>query len=209
MNDTLIIIMGHAEIQATFDRHLPLWEKHGCPLLVVCPVDSILSTKWPVLAMEKSSHNGPHINRKFRRILEFCQTMRYDRFVFMEYDALCIGCIPTPGGHITGNLFTSDQKEFQGHYFLHPPICFDQKALEPLVKFAKTVPDETDGFWDRYLGYLCEYGKVPFVGYEWLGFARNTIEPHMIPDAVAARKAGAVFFHGVKTEAVLNALLNA
>ena len=187
---------------------MPFWLAHKCDLIFLCPFNSVIETQYPVIAMEPSMHNGTAINRKFRRMLEFWLTMAYDRFFFFEYDALCLSPeLPEiSNNRVYGNLFTSDQKEFQGHYFLHPPIAMQRPALEHLVSYARTVPDETDRFWDRLLGYYVEYGKIPFSGWGDIGFARNTIEPQDIPSAVSARKNGAIMYHGVKGEAVLRAL---
>ena len=206
---TLITIWCHREVSDTVWRHMTYWVAHSSDILFVCPNNSVLDTTWPVLAMEPSKHNGVEINRKFRRMLEFWLKMAYDRFLFFEYDAICFAPdIPVLDPcKLYGNLFTSDQKAFQGHYFLHPPIMVHRPTLSRLVDFARTVHDETDRFWDRLLGYYCEFGKIPFGGYEGLGFARNTIEQKDIPEAVAARKAGAVFFHGIKSNSVLNALV--
>lgn len=208
---TLLTVMCHREVQATVDRHMPYWLAHKVDLIFLCPNNSVIETTYPVLAMERSSHSGTHINRKFRRMLEFWLTMDYERFLFFEYDALLLSngteILSLDRGKLHGNLFTSDQKEFKGHYFLHPPILVYRPVLEKLVAFAKTVPDETDRYWDRWLGYVCEYGNIPFTGYGPLGFARNTINPEDIPAAVEARRNGSIFFHGVKSDSVLQALL--
>ena len=205
---TILTVWAHREVQATVNRHLPYWPARQGDLIFLCPVDSVIETTYPVLAMERSMHHGTEINRKFRRMLEFWLTMDYERFVFMEYDALCLSpeFPELDPGKLYGNLFKSDQREFKGHFFLHPPITVCRPVLEKLVAFAKTVPDETDAYWDRYLGYVCEFGKIPFDGYWGLGYAQNTIQPEHIPAAVEARRNGAVMYHGVKSGAVLKAI---
>lgn len=209
---TLLTIWAHKEVQATVNRHMHLWEQHlNTDIVFICPTNSVIWTPYPVLAMEVSKHNGVEINRKFRKMLEFWLLCHHDRFMFCEYDAFCVSQdLPDlDAGKLYGNLFNSTEPQFKGHYYLHPPIVVCRPVLEDLVRFARTVPDETDRFWDRLLGYYCEYGKIPFSGYGERGFARNTIDPCEVPAAVDARRNGALMFHGVKSEAALRAIVNA
>lgn len=206
---TLSVIMGHADAQATFDRHLPLWKSNGTDLMVMCPQDAVLQTDIPVLALGRKGHHSAMANWRFRQLLEFLTRLRYDWFVVHEYDSICVSpeIPPCPVTAISANLFTADQPEFKGHHFLHPPLQLGPDVLWRILDAMRKLPDDSErGFWDRLIGYACELADVAMVPYGKLGFSKNTIHPEDIPAAVDARKKGAVMYHGVKTEQVLRAL---
>lgn len=212
--NTLIVIMAHSGAQATFDRHSPIWAKHDTDdILVFCPQDAVVKTEWPVLAIGSASHHDAMANSRFRRMLCYLETTRYQEFFVMEYDAICFDR-EVPGsfcGQINANLWqNTEPHRFKGSTYLHPPLAFSRDIMERINNAALTVPDaESEGFWDRQLGLWCDIAKITPAGWQERGFSRNTIEVGDIPAAVAARKAGATMFHGVKTEAVLKALVNA
>lgn len=216
---TLLTIMAHAEAQATFDRHLPYWQLQSEKdyIMAMCPQDSVVRTDLSVLAIGGKCHHGPASIMRFRKLLHFLTKTNFDWHIIHEYDSISlphpsIVNYVKPDSHfltIYSNLFTADQPEFKGHHFLHPPLSMSVEVLREIVNQSAFVPDEAEqGFWDRWLGYVCELAGVNMKGYGDAGFSRNTIEPHDMAAAVAARKAGAVMFHGVKSEQVLKALVS-
>lgn len=209
----LIVIMGHGKAQSVFDRHVPLWCENDSPTLVFCPGDDVVKTHWPVLSIGTSSHHDENANRRFKRLLQFMEKLSFDEFVIFEYDSFCLSnSIPeSPCGKISGNYWkNNDPDRFKGSHWLHMPLAFSKDILERINKAAQGIPDSAEeGFMDRWLGLVCDVAGIQPAGWGKDGFSRNTIEPWDIPEAVAARKAGAFLFHGVKTEAALKAILNA
>lgn len=206
---TLITIMAHAEAQDTFNRHLPYWHNHGCDILVMCPQDSVVKTLHTVVAIGTKSHHGSGANRRFRNLIRLLSKTEYDRFVIFEYDALCFGSqIPEfDNDSLWSNLFTDESNSFEGHHFLHPPLMASKAVITAFSEALEALPDNAErNFWDRAAGLACERSNIPMRGYGARGFSKNTIEPHDIPAAVAARKAGASLFHGIKSLEVLRLL---
>lgn len=208
--------MAHAQAQATFDRHLPLWEAHGCPILVYCPANSQVQTRHPVLAYGKASHHDAEANRRFKFLLRHLERSLYDKFVVFEYDSFCLTPqLPLNDPAIAGNIFYDGEhlkNGFEGESFIHPPLMFEAFALQSLNEVLQEMPDTAcRGFWDRLLGYATEKGSWwcrDFLA-DGIGFSRNTIETTDIPAVEKAVLAGATLIHGCKTEQCLKAILNA
>lgn len=207
--------MAHAEPAAedTFNRHLVFWRRLGHDISVMCPSDSQVKTGLPVMPIGTRCHNGPEANRRFRNLLEILAMTDYERYVIFEYDSICLS--PTLPNEIDGrglwcNLFGEDQpaaRGFLGSHFTHPPLVMDKETLRDIVRAGTDVPDEAErGFWDRWLGLVCERGCIPMRGYARLGFSKNTIAEAELPEAVQAVRGGAVMIHGIKSENVLNKL---
>lgn len=215
MVDTKTVIMAHAEPAAedAFNRHLPFWRRHSSDISVMCPLDSQVKTGLPIMPIGTRGHNGPEANRRFKKLLEILTMMDYDRYVIFEYDSLCLSPdlpqrVSEPG--LWCNLFDEDQptaRGFKGSHFTHPPLVMDKGTLRDIVRRGEQVSDEAErGFWDRWLGLVCELGSIPMRGYGRLGFSKNTITESELPEAVKAVHGGAVMVHGVKSENVLNKL---
>jgi hypothetical protein len=208
---TLIMVMAHADVQDTVDRHMPYWNKLG-RVWISCPPSSIVKTCGPVLAIGVKGHNGPEANARFKKIMNCMNEMDYDWFQLHEYDSLCLADTASDQldpGKIWANVFTNNQPQFKGGHFFHPPLTMTKKVLGQMCRALDAVNDQEEhGFWDRLAGYACELAGVPFAGYGARGFAKNTIEQQHIGEAASARRNGACWFHGVKSGAVLNAICN-
>lgn len=216
---TLLTVMAHADAQHIFDRHFQYWNTGDHHVMVMCPQDSMVRSFVPVLGIGTKCHHGPASIARFRRLLHFLCETDYDWFIIHEYDSIEL---PTRNGvlhyadpdkhwhRIYSNLFTADQPQFKGHHFLHPPLSMSKGVLKRIAQEGCHVGDDAEqSFWDRWLGLVCEQAGVEMKGYDDNGFSRNTIEQHDIPAAVAARRAGATMFHGVKSGEVLRQLVEA
>jgi hypothetical protein len=227
-NDVQIAVMAHFDpvAQATFNRHLPLWQRHGAPILVFCPQNSIAQTQLPLVIYGRASHHDAEANARFKYLLNWLNTepaLQSRRwFVIFEYDALCLS--PTlpiaeiaaglrPGeAVVAGPVFqeAGPVPNFKGTRYIHPPLIFNRPGLAAVCAVLKSLPDDAEaGFWDRLLGYATEVGKIPFHNLHKTGrgFSANTIEPSQIDAACSAVEKGAVWIHGVKTELCLQKLM--
>lgn len=210
---TCTVVMAHGKAQGTFDRHLPYWERNGSLRFIVCPADDLIRTKHPVLAIGRSSHHNAAANARFKELFHVLGMMDFDYFWIHEYDSICVD--PEPPDldpkKLWGNLWhNTEPKRFTGRQFFHQPLFLPREILGILLMHMERIPDASEeGFQDRFLGLAVDLAGVPFAGYENLGFSRNTIEPEHLRDAVAARKAGATLFHGIKSAMVLDAIVRA
>jgi len=207
---TLVIVQAHSEAQATFDRHLPFWEAHRSDIVVLCPRDAIIQTDHYVIATGNRGHHNTAANRRIKDMIRFFLMTEHERLAFFEYDAVCfqpvLPLLKEDG--LWSNLFTSDQPQFQGHFFTHPPLIMSRDVAIRLLHQLDKMPDDSElCFWDRMVGYACELAFIPMYHYGERGFARNTIEPGDIPAAVQARKSGALFYHGIKSPQALEAIV--
>lgn len=217
----LLTIMAHRGAQPAIDLHMPLWRAHGADIIIFCPEDSPVKMEPGVcvLAMGKAEHHGPESIRRFRFLLNHLEQQQgYDSFSIFEYDSFCLAghiqnYMPIKPG-IAGHRFGDNQpnRGFKGEQYFHPPLLLWKMSLEYINRAAMKVDDYAEqSYWDRWLGYVVELAGIPV--HDFLkageGFSRNTIEPPEIVKAVEAQKAGAVFFHGVKTKECLEAILAA
>jgi len=220
MSRTLVVIMAHKESQETFDRHLPLWSRHGHEMIVYCPCDSVIDPRGnPMLSFGRKSHHDAMANARFRELIRMLTWTQFGRFVVHEYDSLCVGdSIPhfvldgTEGPLLAGNVFRDVRPDrgFAGTTFIHPPFVFDYGTAKMILNALDRVSMDLEfGFYDRLLGLVAERADIPLYNFmeNGSGFARNTIEEHDLNDAEAAASGGTVFYHGVKSQAALDAIL--
>lgn len=213
---TLVCIMTHLQSQDLFDRHLGLWEAHCCPLVVFCPADAVVNPRGHhVWAYGTRSHHDAMANRRFKEMLNMLTWTQFDSFWIFEGDALCLApCLPFADNHLAvlgANCFYDDRpdKPFEGSLFTHPPLYLSRAGLDAVLPHLNALPDEVNGgFWDRAYGLAIERaGITPF---DFLkagkGFARNTVELHDYKAAYEAAAAGAVMFHGIKSEQALRVI---
>lgn len=226
---TLVVVMAHAGAGATLFRHLPHFEKHEQDIVIFTPEDSVVGTfrHW-VWAYGKASHHDAGANRRFKELINMAWLTSYERVYVFEYDALCLSK-GLPGFFmrrsdgtkdfdypiIAGNVFTELRPEsetgFKGQTYIHPPIFANRLGLNMLRAQLNMLPEDCElGFWDRMVGLACERVGLKPLDFQTkgLGFARNTIENGDINDAYDAAKSGAIFFHGIKSSRVLEALLH-
>lgn len=215
--NTLLVIMAHREAQETFDRHLPLWEAHKCPLLVYCPTDSQIHYPRGCTAVcyGNASHHDAMANRRFKNLISFIANMGFDAYWIFEYDAICLSAgLPhfffRGTGHsndfespiIGANYFYDDRPDrgFIGTLFTHPPLYLNKAGVRALDAQLKRLQDDCEqGFWDRMVGLAIQndmgIAVVDFLK-RGLGYAENTIQYPQ--QAIRAVENGAIFIHGIK-----------
>lgn len=226
MNKNLIVVMAHTDAQIVFDRHFGEWRKHPDSDLMVfypekepCMPDERLRNGVKLIGEGRAEHHGPESIRRFRWMLNLIASWKqYDRFTVHEYDSMALWNpgFSTFADDLGANVYRDDQpgRGFEGTTYLHPPLCLTRACIERVNTVAAGIPDSAErGFWDRWIGLVCEKGEIQTYDFltHGLGFSRNTINDGDIPNAVAAVAAGAVMLHGVKTrncyEAVKSAYL--
>lgn len=222
---TLITIMAHGDYSAQqcFDRHLPFWRSHGLPITVMCPEDSEVRTGLPMIKIGTKQHHGPIANGRFRMLLKTLMLTEHDEFVIFEYDSFCLTPeLPIISDGVYGISFIDTRQirdsgyrdgcVFEGTLFIHPPLMFNRATIGRVVGALDTLGDHCEcGLWDRYLGLACQRYDIPVncLREGGLAYSENTIgRDYGLGPACEAAINGAIYWHGVKSEITLNAILD-
>jgi len=208
VENTIHIVMAHGAAKATFDRHMPIWESNGFPINVVCPKDDPITSNHPVIPVGTRQHHGSAAIDRFVKIIQIGIDSKYPFILFDEYDSFCLEIPFTfyteKGIHGFDWRDQNPNSGFNGTHFLHPPLFMDTETAAKIVKSSielKSMGNE-QGFWDRWIGMICEKGDIPIHSTEKIHYTRNTIEPAHMAELYEAVKHGAKLFHGVKTKVV-------
>lgn len=194
-----VLVMAHNDpaARATYERHKGLYGEHT----VFSPIDKRLGVP-NEQSYGRASHHGAQSIMRFKHALAICT--HHGEAVLHEYDSVAWGGYDACDKEgVWCNLFRDTQasRKFKGTHFTHPPLVFRGNALAKIMAIAPRIPNDAEcGFWDRWLGYVCEIAGVPMYDF-WeagLGFSRNTIEPHDDKAFKHAIEEGRRFFHGVK-----------
>lgn len=214
--------MAHKEAQDTFNRHFPLWYELGHDMLIACPereAVALTELRRPAvqitcLQVGKKEHTGIHSIVRFKTILEQMNGQGYDRYGFFEYDALCLGALPTGMGDIAGNVFrdNSPNRGFVGTSFVHPPLIFTAHGLNKIVgEMQGMALSDEKSTWDRWFGLCTERLGMPVYDLlqNGLGYSMNTITPDKHEELFKVIREGCLLVHGVKTPECLDVILQA
>ncbi|MFB1500825.1 hypothetical protein [Thiocapsa sp. N5-Cardenillas] len=214
MIQTLAIILAHGKVQETVVRHLPVWAKVAERVIIASPADDpvCLRHEWGFVT-GKSARYAEETNQRTMECFELAKELSPRLLIWMEYDALLWEFPPMAdmmsARSVMGTKFTSADRSFKGAFYLHSPIIFGSAAIrETLLAMCDLPPDAERGFGDRFIGLAVELARLPVIdahAYQ-LAFSKNHIEKADIPDAVQARRKGAVFMHGIKEAAVFQAI---
>ena len=201
---TLQMIMAHAEAQETFDRHLPIWESLGTEIRVICPEDSWVKCRHPVIGYGKKAHSGSDAMERFFHMLRWLEGAEtFDTFLIHEYDSFSLEMPPFTG--FGANWFLSPQAGWISKKYAHPPLAITRKVLSETIAQVGLIPFHAErGMWDRVIGLVVPKNEThPFIN----GYSRNTIEPHHYDELRKAVAEGAKHYHGVKHKEVLDMIL--
>jgi hypothetical protein len=210
--NAICCVMAHGDLgaQLAFDRHLPFWRNHGCQIYVVSPTNSPVRTGLHQIPVGPRQHHGSAANARMRRVLFTLLDMPAEWYIIHEYDSLCLMEVPGLVWErpvLWANVFPNDDPSFEGKIFFHPPLIMPRATLRAICSASANVRDAAEhGFWDRWLGLVCERAGIPFEGYGPNGYSQNTIANHHLPEAIKAVRAGARMIHGIKSPSVLDAL---
>lgn len=187
-----------------------MWERLGLPIKLICPSDNPVSSRHPVTLVGHRQHHGRAAIERFALLLHQGVQSGHPYILFNEYDSLLYhlpeAMRSQPGVH--GFVWTDGDPRngFVGRHFIHPPIFMDRGSAASILSGAakfRSLGDER-GFWDRWLGMICEKARVPMHTTERHHFTRNTIEQSHLGMLLGALKAGATWFHGVKSQEAFN-----
>lgn len=208
--NVLTVVMAHGGAQKIFDRHLPLWEAHGWPIEVFCPRDDLVFTKHPIYAYGKSEHHGEEQRLRLLEAMKWVVKLGYDYSVWFDHDSFCLN--PTPplfpaSGTIYANVGSNQETlRFLAGVYPGAPMHMTHGTLCELLFAALQSPLVfEEGFADRLIGAWAQIGGIPMVQHD--GFWKTEIAKFEWDNLDRALKAGAIWIHGVKSEATFNHIM--
>lgn len=233
-SNTLITIFAHAGTEPIVRRHFPLWERHGCDLLILSPTDAPIRQEFRCARLSylnsgQSQYAGPVAIARFKTAFNWLSVSSYDRFLVLEYDAFClspeipnVGCNdPLPraaqasGSAFWGNRMATNNpwwsRAFKTPWLFYAPWLFSKTTLQRLCEAFEQMPNSIEGgCFDRYLDKALSIAGLTSADWDQRGFAMEKItEPAGCDAMTRAIKYGATMIHGVKTESVLKSALAA
>lgn len=144
MNKTLVVVSGYAGDAKQVRDFLPIYRRHGFPVLVLSPTDS------PITGLPCFSHTvglrgytGPHTLERQQLSMEFLATKPFTHFLWHDADSLCLRKdLPR---HLYDEdvlwsnevLDTNAAPSLLPKFALQPPYFFSRRVLLALLEGAK------------------------------------------------------------------------
>lgn len=187
-------------------------------MLVFCPEDDPVRTGLQTFMVGRAQHHGRDAAERFRFMLRTARDLDYERYLFFEYDSICLEpkipdeSIECPGAFFGNGFGNSDRRVFRARNFYHPPLYFGRPSLDAWLKEEPYHnSDDEDGMWDRQCATIIERSELASASWGECGFSRNTIEPGSADSrlAVEAVLKGATMIHGIKHPEILELLVSA
>lgn len=209
--NVLTVVMAHGGAQAIFDRHLPLWEAHGWPIQVLCPRDDLVFTKHPMMAFGKSEHHGLEQKQRLLEAMMHVVKIAPNYSVWFDYDSFCLEpdplllCGPAYGIYANHGI-NQEPVRFLAGIYPGAPMAMSHETLCELLFAAIRLPLVfEEGFADRLLGAWAQIAGIPITGLN--GFWKTEITKAEWENLDRFLAAGAIWIHGVKSEATFNHIM--
>lgn len=200
--DTLIIVLTHVSTQVAFLRHLWLWERHECQILVISSGGSI-TTEHPQIITPHIGHSGQPCYLRVRELFHYLtKWTSFKQYVIFECDSFCTSkTIPDFEYGVNCILLPNKQPS---------PFISDSYPMLPYGMTRKTVVDIDCGYrnhvlgnerWygDRAIGELSRLQNISMVAHNDIYFCREKIEPKDYPEIERGiKERGMCWFHGIK-----------
>ncbi len=213
----LSLVMTHPGGMEAYARHRHLWEHHKSHVITYATAGT-KGTIGETIYFGSEQHHGLASLDRFRYLMRtlanLCDERGYEYVLISEYDSFCLEP-GIPGFMMTdclwGNLFHErPNTKFVSTVYLHPPLFSSAKIVRRIADGCdKHAGISCDGFWDRWLGHVCQSEQIPMIGFGPMGFSTNTIDDSNIDSAVEAVIDGAIMIHGVKDAKALKAITEA
>jgi hypothetical protein len=211
--------MAHMGARDAFQMNLRYWLEfpNSVPIIISPANDRLFVEGYQSMSFGSKGHDGVDALRRFKEMIQMLSHIQYPKIIIAEYDSIAFRheWPTTKPMEVAGMFFNEgDHSVFKGDYFGHPPLFMERETLACISLAFDNIPLTSEGgMWDRAFGYACQMAGVKRInfldGKKPLGFTRNTIHKHEIPELQKAVKKGAVYFHGVKDPEVLHAIQTA
>lgn len=199
------IILAHGAASDCVERHIPNWQAAFSEIIIISPYDDPVPGSCMI---GDSCRTGRGI---MERIL-FAAVMasRFKAAAILEYDALIFQRLEewdiVPGEMLCSVRFLNDDDQFSAETYSHCPWV---ATGEDWWRIVGTGADAQGGNPDRWLAQACELSGVKQLGtIESYSTDRDWPEERIL-EAIEAKRSGATFIHGVKSEEVLQRIMQA
>jgi hypothetical protein len=210
-----VTVMGHGAVQATFDRHVPLWRALNSQVnIVISPQNDALKTKaWPGVVpkcLGQAQRHGPDSVTRFLWIFKTLARIPCSHHLIFEYDSVSLSPVIPEQAGLSGILGVNTEPwRYIAPRYPHPPWLIDHASLLDLQRVALRYPDVTEEGWaDRFLAAWAHLAGVPILSYRPPGYSDDSME---VTDAMKMHNLehtilrGGRMFHGFKDAEVLYA----
>lgn len=210
----LITILAHGKAQEVFDRHLPIWRKHGWPIQVYSPDNDPINKEHPdinYVNLGNAAHSGDIAIDRVRETIE--RLGRLTQFSFhlvCEYDSFLLKD-PSLDNGLFGIVFRNYESLLRFHAITYPnpPFWISRDGMSALGGVANVYSRLTEeGQTDRKFAACARYANIPVFDYHPIGFSRATITPEHFMDLREYIQRGAFAFHGIKSKETLDFILS-
>lgn len=205
-----ILVMAHGKVLPTIERHEKYWTRWGDVTYVTSVNDGIPGSRGLQWAYGPPEHHGFECNRRVMLALKQATQGFPTNIILLEYDCLILGqdkswlkMVPRDAVWCPAFSDTRATRGFVGTTFCHPPLVMNCRTACHLVEaMEKLGPACEAGFWDRFVGHVCEQYAIKIQNMWNTGdcFARNPIDGEYLDSACEAVSKGARFIHGIKDE---------
>lgn len=207
--------MTHKEAIPTVKSHLPIWEGITNELFFISPIDSQMNIKGiKEIAIGEAEHHGEKSAQRIIQIFEFALRLNWEYILLMEYDSFALEVaeidLPDESGVSAPVYLQNNHKKFTAKFSLHYPMLFTRDGFGKTYNYLNKVVDCNDRYYsDRFIGKAVEISQIPVKNLFSINraFTRNTITKDYEPALQRAIKAGAKFFHGVKSSYIKKIIL--
>lgn len=198
--ETLIVCARGAESEIV-QRHRPNWQRFFPRIIITSPIDD------PLPGAEVfgfSGHHGPEAAERAANAGRLASG--FQAACVCEADCLFFGNPSIePGEFLCSHIHANTDSRFKAPFYYHPPAWSTGLAFAAIASLIPMFDEQ--GMGDRILGIV-----LPILGLQVraVGYSQNSLDtPEFMATAVQAVQLGAACVHGVKTQAMTMALLQA
>lgn len=233
MNDnTLVAVSGYAGDRHQIETNMPIYARHECPVLILSPEDApIMGIPGATcIAAGEKGWIGPQTLVRHKKFLEILLAQPQEYFLFNDADSICLS--PKIPKYVYQHdvawsnevMDTNPAPSFLPKIACQPPYFFSRRVLGGLLNAVNNLPTSFYGEpvspngWplpfpteciDHYHLQLSCGSGFPHRNYRD-GASFETANPDSLNSMChQVRYEGKVFIHQVKTQHVLNSLLDA
>lgn len=233
MNDhTVVAVCGYAGDAFQVKQNMPLYKHHGCPVVVLSPVDSKIELPETDCRFGgKRAYIGQDSLDRQQRHLELLWDMPGRFFFVNDSDSFCLSPeLPRylyDKPEVLWSNLVIDNIPGRGdpyppgwpHIAFQPPYFFSRDVLWKMLSVGRVEANPVLPFIDFYMVQLAMLGKIPYAGFPD-GISCGTMindpkdgtpgQPHPIGSQIignAVRDRGTIFIHSVKHIDVVHQLV--
>jgi hypothetical protein len=208
--NTLVVVMGWGGSQEIFERHLPLFEHHNCPILIWTPINAPYDTVHEQFSIAPSAHAYEHAYERCRSMILELARRKCDRYLVLEYDSFSLEPVIPDCNEFRGNLQDNREFRFRAPRYPTPPWLIQGEQMQRMAWLLRRMQNVLAfGYMDRMWGELARLANIPLFNHNPVGFTRSTVEIRHAPDMIKWAEGGGTMIHGVKDPLILGLLLEA